>query len=73
MKNHGLGNAKKAVLTGGSAGGLASILRCDDFSDILKENDVETNCVSDVGFFMNVRSVSGENVLKNGYSEVRNC
>ena len=71
VKNHELGVGKKAVLTGGSAGGLATILRCDDFSELL--DDVETKCVSDVGFFIDVRSVNGIDLLKNGYKEVINC
>ncbi|CAK9160935.1 unnamed protein product [Ilex paraguariensis] len=49
----GLGNAKKALLSGCSAGGLASFLHCDNFTGYLPRN-TSVKCLSDAGFFLEV-------------------
>lgn len=40
----------QALLSGCSAGGLASIMHCDDFSNSLPHTKVK--CLSDAGLFM---------------------
>lgn len=42
----------QALLTGCSAGGLAILIHCDDFRELLpKAADVK--CLADAGFFIN--------------------
>jgi hypothetical protein len=43
----------QALLTGCSAGGLATILHCDDFSARFP-HDVSVKCLADAGFFLDV-------------------
>ncbi|KAI4384771.1 hypothetical protein MLD38_002877 [Melastoma candidum] len=47
----GLRQAHKALLSGCSAGGLASFLHCDDFAAYLPSN-ASVKCLSDAGFFL---------------------
>ncbi|KAL1551570.1 [Wnt protein] O-palmitoleoyl-L-serine hydrolase [Salvia divinorum] len=47
----GMGNAKNALLSGTSAGGLATILHCDKFQALF-HNTTRVKCVSDSGFFV---------------------
>lgn len=42
----------QALLTGCSAGGLATLIHCDDFREILPK-DAKVKCLSDAGFFLN--------------------
>ncbi|PHU05090.1 Pectin acetylesterase 5 [Capsicum chinense] len=44
----GLSNAKKALLSGCSAGGLATLIHCDDFREILPK-DANVKCLVDAG------------------------
>ena len=64
---HGLGSASRAVLTGTSAGGLATILRCDDTAEMLSGAGTHVQCVSDTGFFVEALAVSGTNVIRAEY------
>ncbi|KAK2994828.1 hypothetical protein RJ640_018810 [Escallonia rubra] len=48
---------KKALLTGCSAGGLASILHCDNFRDLMPAT-ARVKCASDAGFFLHAHSLS---------------
>ena len=43
----------QALLSGCSAGGLATFLHCDDFKSLLPEN-ASVKCLSDAGFFLNL-------------------
>ncbi|XVE99996.1 hypothetical protein REPUB_Repub03eG0248500 [Reevesia pubescens] len=54
----GMKNAENAVLSGCSAGGLASILHCDSFRALLPMG-TKVKCISDAGYFINVKDVSG--------------
>ncbi|CAB4278946.1 unnamed protein product [Prunus armeniaca] len=65
----GMGNAQNAILSGCSAGGLTSILHCDNFHALLP---VGTNvkCVSDAGYFINVKDVSGAQHIEEFFSQV---
>ncbi|XP_042048308.1 pectin acetylesterase 11-like isoform X1 [Salvia splendens] len=47
----GMGNAKNALLSGGSAGGLATTLHCDKFQSLFHIT-TRVKCVSDSGFFI---------------------
>ncbi|KAL1551563.1 [Wnt protein] O-palmitoleoyl-L-serine hydrolase [Salvia divinorum] len=47
----GMGNAKNALLSGTSAGGLATILHCDKFQALF-HNTTRVKCLSDSGFFV---------------------
>ncbi|CAN6700701.1 unnamed protein product [Malus baccata var. baccata] len=65
----GMKNAQTALLSGCSAGGLASILNCDNFHSLLP---VGTNykCLADAGYFINAKTVSGTQYIQTFYSEV---
>ncbi|PPR92526.1 hypothetical protein GOBAR_AA28148 [Gossypium barbadense] len=47
----GLSKAKQALLTGCSAGGLATLIHCDDFRAHLPK-DATVKCLADAGFFL---------------------
>ncbi|KAI3901336.1 hypothetical protein MKW92_024651 [Papaver armeniacum] len=49
----GLNVAEKALLSGCSAGGLATYLHCDDFTSFLPKN-ATTKCMSDAGVFLDI-------------------
>ncbi|KAG9441298.1 hypothetical protein H6P81_017152 [Aristolochia fimbriata] len=59
----GLNHAEKALLSGCSAGGLATFLHCDKFTALLP-NTATVKCLSDAGFFLDVRDVSGRNTIR---------
>ncbi|KAF6175141.1 hypothetical protein GIB67_022822 [Kingdonia uniflora] len=52
----GLGRAEKALLSGCSAGGLATFFHCDNFTSMLPKT-ATVKCMSDAGFFLDVRDV----------------
>ncbi|KAJ3676416.1 hypothetical protein LUZ60_003828 [Juncus effusus] len=65
----GLINAKQALLTGCSAGGLATYIHCDNFRNILP-NSVKVKCMADGGFFLNTKDISGKNTMQDFYNDV---
>ncbi|KAG5533782.1 hypothetical protein RHGRI_027838 [Rhododendron griersonianum] len=65
----GLGNAKKALLSGCSAGGLASFLHCDNFSSYLPTN-ASVKCLSDAGFFLDERDISLKHTFRSFYEDL---
>ncbi|KAG6485525.1 hypothetical protein ZIOFF_054085 [Zingiber officinale] len=65
----GMNKAEKALLSGCSAGGLASILHCDRFHDLVPEN-ATVKCLSDAGFFINTKDISGAESIASYYSNV---
>ncbi|CAL5197340.1 unnamed protein product [Lathyrus oleraceus] len=65
----GMKNAKNAILSGCSAGGLTSILQCDRFRTLLPAA-AKVKCVSDAGYFINVKAVSGAQHIEQFYSQV---
>ncbi|XP_058181937.1 pectin acetylesterase 9 isoform X1 [Rhododendron vialii] len=65
----GLGNAKKALLSGCSAGGLASFLHCDNFSGYLPRN-TSVKCLSDAGFFLDERDISLKHTFRSFYEDL---
>uniref|UniRef100_M1BVB3 Pectin acetylesterase n=1 Tax=Solanum tuberosum TaxID=4113 RepID=M1BVB3_SOLTU len=50
----GLQNAKNAILSGSSAGGLATILNCDKFKAFFSNDSIKVKCVASAGFFINM-------------------
>ncbi|RCV28520.1 hypothetical protein SETIT_5G410800v2 [Setaria italica] len=70
----GLDTAKQAMLTGCSAGSLAALLHCDNFRERFPK-DVSVKCLSDAGFFIDEKDLSGERSLRsliNGIVHLQN-
>ncbi|CAH8389190.1 unnamed protein product [Eruca vesicaria subsp. sativa] len=65
----GLSHAKQAILTGCSAGGLATLIHCDYFRDHLPK-DASVKCVSDGGYFLNVPDILGNSTMRSFYHDV---
>ncbi|XP_031257437.1 pectin acetylesterase 6-like [Pistacia vera] len=65
----GMQNATQALLSGCSAGGLASILHCDEFRGLFP-NKSKVKCLSDGGMFLDAVDVSGGRSLRNMYAGV---
>ncbi|CAH2054378.1 unnamed protein product [Thlaspi arvense] len=65
----GMSDAKQAILTGCSAGGLATLIHCDYFRDHLPKA-AAVKCVSDGGFFLNVPDVRGNPTMSTFYHDV---
>ncbi|XP_052208875.1 pectin acetylesterase 9 [Diospyros lotus] len=65
----GLGNAKKALLSGCSAGGLASFLHCNNFTSYLPSN-TSVKCLSDAGFFLDARDISLNHTIRSFYEDL---
>ncbi|XP_062153496.1 pectin acetylesterase 9 [Alnus glutinosa] len=65
----GLGRARKALLSGCSAGGLASFLHCDNLSNYLPEN-ATVKCLSDAGFFLDERDISLNSTMRFFYKQL---
>ncbi|KAK1266415.1 hypothetical protein QJS04_geneDACA000416 [Acorus gramineus] len=59
----GLSYANKALLSGCSAGGLATFLHCDDFAQLFPRTTT-VKCLSDAGFFLDVRDISGNYTMR---------
>ncbi|XP_015878128.1 pectin acetylesterase 9 isoform X1 [Ziziphus jujuba] len=59
----GLGQARKALLSGCSAGGLSSFLHCDSFKTYLPTN-ASVKCLSDAGFFLDERDISLNHTMR---------
>ena len=53
----GLANADAAILSGCSAGGLATYLHCDAFAGLVAPTPAK--CVADAGYFANIPSLFG--------------
>ncbi|XP_020579385.1 pectin acetylesterase 11-like [Phalaenopsis equestris] len=65
----GMNKAQNALLSGCSAGGLASILHCDKFRDLLPST-TKVKCFSDAGFFINAKDISGVERIKSFFEDV---
>ncbi|KAF5480419.1 hypothetical protein F2P56_001171 [Juglans regia] len=65
----GLGCARKALLSGCSAGGLASFLHCQNFTNYLPEN-ASVKCLSDAGFFLDKRDISLNYTMRSFYKNL---
>lgn len=71
LMSKGMKNANQALLSGCSAGGLASILHCDEFQSLFPKS-TKVKCLSDAGFFLDVTDVSGGHTLRNLFGGVVN-
>ncbi|XP_042511541.1 pectin acetylesterase 5-like [Macadamia integrifolia] len=65
----GLAHTSQAILSGCSAGGLATLIHCDDFRELLPK-DAIVKCVSDAGFFLDVEDISGTRAIRSFYHNV---
>ncbi|XP_050236884.1 pectin acetylesterase 6 isoform X2 [Mercurialis annua] len=65
----GMKNANQALLSGCSAGGLASIIHCDEFKDLFPQS-TKVKCLSDAGLFLDAIDVSGNRTLRHMYEGV---
>lgn len=69
LMSKGMRNAHQTLLSGCSAGGLASILHCDNFKSLFPGN-IRVKCLSDAGLFLDAVDISGGRTLRNLYSGV---
>ncbi|KAI3708835.1 hypothetical protein L2E82_38332 [Cichorium intybus] len=69
LMSKGMRYANQALLSGCSAGGLASILHCDEFRGLFRRR-TNVKCFADAGMFMDARDVSGGHTLRNMYQGV---
>ncbi|GAB4855686.1 Pectin acetylesterase 10 [Ancistrocladus abbreviatus] len=65
----GMHNANQALLSGCSAGGLASILHCDEFSNLFPRR-TRVKCLSDGGLFLDAMDISGGHTLRKFFQGV---
>ncbi|KAK9154289.1 hypothetical protein Sjap_001769 [Stephania japonica] len=71
LMSAGMANAKQALLSGCSAGGLATLIHCDDFRVKLpKASNVK--CLADAGFFLDEKDISGNYTMRSFNHEVVN-
>ncbi|KAE8727770.1 Pectin acetylesterase 8 [Hibiscus syriacus] len=69
LLNKGMRNAENAVMSGCSAGGLASILHCDSFRALLRLG-TKVKCISDAGYFINAKDVSGGQYIQTLFDQL---
>lgn len=69
LKAKGMRYAKQALLSGCSAGGLAVILRCDEFRNLFP-GSTRIKCLSDAGLFLDTPDVSGGHAIRKLYNGV---
>ncbi|KAL8166303.1 hypothetical protein V2J09_007802 [Rumex salicifolius] len=69
LMSHGMRKADQALLSGCSAGGLASILHCDEFRGLFSQRK-RVKCLSDAGLFIDAVDVSGGRTMRNFFQGV---
>ncbi|XP_035817808.1 pectin acetylesterase 5 isoform X3 [Zea mays] len=69
LMGKGMDAAKQALLTGCSAGSLAALLHCDNFHGRFP-HEVSVKCLSDAGFFIDEKDLSGERSMRSLISGV---
>ncbi|KAJ8526470.1 hypothetical protein K7X08_028947 [Anisodus acutangulus] len=69
LMSKGMRNAQQVLLSGCSAGGLASILHCDEFRTLFPSS-TKVKCLSDAGLFMDATDVSGGHALRDVFQGV---
>ncbi|CAA0827253.1 Pectin acetylesterase 6 [Striga hermonthica] len=69
LMSKGMGNAEHVLLSGCSAGGLASILHCDPFRKLFPAA-TKVKCLSDAGLFLDATDVSGGHTLRRFFRDV---
>ncbi|KAI5424657.1 variant 2, Pectin acetylesterase 10 [Lathyrus oleraceus] len=69
LMTKGMRFADQALLSGCSAGGLATIIHCDEFRGLFPRT-TRVKCLSDAGLFLDSIDISGERTLRNMYNGV---
>ncbi|KAJ6829779.1 pectin acetylesterase 10-like [Iris pallida] len=69
LMSQGMNNADKALLSGCSAGGLASILHCDEFRTLFPGN-TKIKCLADAGLFLDAIDVAGGHTMRTFFDGV---
>ncbi|KAL6535997.1 hypothetical protein OROHE_012841 [Orobanche hederae] len=69
LLDKGMNTAVNAILAGGSAGGLATILHCDSFHALLP-NTQRVKCISDSGFFLHAQNLPGAKEREDYFTKV---
>ncbi|PKA48891.1 hypothetical protein AXF42_Ash016407 [Apostasia shenzhenica] len=69
LMSKGMKDATQALLSGCSAGGLASILHCDRFRALFPAS-TKVKCFADAGFFLDVADIAGHRYLREIYNGV---
>ncbi|XP_078442536.1 pectin acetylesterase 8-like isoform X2 [Wolffia australiana] len=69
LLSKGMRNATNALLSGCSAGGLTSLLHCDRFRALLP-NHTRVKCLSDGGYFVNLKDISGDDYIKTYFQSI---
>ncbi|XP_021867428.1 pectin acetylesterase 5 isoform X2 [Spinacia oleracea] len=67
----GMSNAGQALLSGCSAGGLATMIHCDDFRAKLPKT-ATVKCLADASFFLDEKDVNGRHTMQLFYKNVVN-
>jgi len=70
VKNRYALSPTEIILSGSSAGGLATSLRCDDMNDIFPGVDVK--CINDAGWFSEAENFDGKNIIRHHYENLVN-
>ncbi|KAI5437698.1 pectin acetylesterase 8 [Lathyrus oleraceus] len=65
----GMKNARNAVFSGCSAGGLTVLLHCDKFRALLPK-DAKVKCLPDAGYFINAKDLSGEPHVEQFFNQI---
>uniref|UniRef100_A0A1D1YAA9 Pectin acetylesterase n=2 Tax=Anthurium amnicola TaxID=1678845 RepID=A0A1D1YAA9_9ARAE len=65
----GMKNARNALLSGCSAGGLTTVLHCDRFRAFLPAG-ARVKCLTDGGFFINVNDIAGVDYIKSYFNNI---
>ncbi|PKI36018.1 hypothetical protein CRG98_043593 [Punica granatum] len=71
LMSQGMRHANQALLSGCSAGGVASILRCDEFRSLFP-GTTRVKCLSDGGLFLDALDISGGRTLRRIFGGVVN-
>lgn len=69
LKTKGLNSAKNVMLSGGSAGALATMLHCDGFRSTFPST-TRFKCLLDGGFFQHAINIPGADARQNMYANV---
>ncbi|KAK4434228.1 Pectin acetylesterase 11 [Sesamum alatum] len=65
----GMKNAKNAILSGCSAGGLGTILHCDGFRSLIPKAR-RVKCISDSGFFIHAKNLLGAQAREHFFADM---
>ncbi|KAK4364818.1 hypothetical protein RND71_016176 [Anisodus tanguticus] len=65
----GMNTARNAILSGCSAGGLATILHCDNFRALLPKS-AKVKCFSDAGYFVDLKDITGRAYIEQYFNNV---